>query len=955
MIKKYLKYTFLACFWGLCSQFAKTQALETNPFSIKWNQVKTEHFRVIFPKGLDSVAKNTGLQLENHYLAVSTGLGVKPKPISIILQSNDNESNGFVSNIPRRSEFFNSVPQDYTLAGNNNFINLLSIHEYRHVAQYAKAATGFNKLAQVLFGNMGLTGLAHVSYPSWFWEGDATGTETALSDYGRGRIPNFTVLQRAQLFDNTKPYNYSTAVARSYKQALPNHYVLGYYLTNYMKEKYGANVWDKLLYKQNHTLPLPFGFSKQIKHFTGKSIDKLYGQIMAEAKAELHGTVENRKLYESIPTQSNKYFTSYLYPQPLENGEVLAIKSGLGHIAQIVRLSPDGTEKKIYELGNWNDSFSLSAAQRKVTWAELIPDVRWQRKNYSVVKVLDIDSRQIQVLGTKARFSAPALNSKADYVVAVETMEDASQKLVVINAVSGYRWKEIAARPGQSFLHPSWGKGDESILVIKLEKGKKSLVSYHLDSGKEQLIFEAGNQNIAVPKAVANYVLYNNAQNGIDEIFAYDNLSKKHFQLSYSRHGAYNAQPSIDGKMLYFNDFTKDGYKIVKVPFEVTEQLLTKLPDTQPAYVFAKWMENEPKKFDNKVDINSLEVKPYSKWNILNVFNWGPVFSPDASSASIGLQSQDLLSTTAISVDLGYDPQERQKNYQASISYEGFFPIIDLSFVQAGRQTLLPKGSLRNQPEDLKDRWQQRSVALGISLPFTFFNNAFRQKLLLSTSIAHTEGIGYDLPSRYFFTEVGNATLQTVNGLLSFSRLKKTAKRDLGPRWGQSLLLYFKNTPFGSGLHSYQQAAQVSFIFPGMARHDNLRLKANFIRNAFNNTYFFASPVAWARGYGSRLSHRLSTFSLDYQFKIADPDLSIGRLLHVQRLKANLFADHSQGYFVDNKNQKLNQNFNSIGLDLSSVFNFMRFQLPVDAGIRFAYLPQESKIRIMPLLLEIPL
>src|SRR5687768_4520781 len=137
-----------------------------------------------------------------------------PRKIAVILQNQSSVSNGFVSILPRRSEFFTMPPQDYNFIGTNDWLNLLAAHEFRHVVQYQHATRGFNKLIYYLFGSTTLAGLSQAAVPQWFWEGDAVATETALTPSGRGRIPNFSLVFKTNLMEG-RTFNYHKQYLRS--------------------------------------------------------------------------------------------------------------------------------------------------------------------------------------------------------------------------------------------------------------------------------------------------------------------------------------------------------------------------------------------------------------------------------------------------------------------------------------------------------------------------------------------------------------------------------------------------------------------------------------------------------------------------------------------------------------------------------------------------------------------
>ena len=117
--------------------------------------------------------------------------------------------------------------------------------------------------------------------PDWFAEGDAVSNETLLSASGRGRIPNFDLGMRANLLAG-RSFNYPKAVAGSYLDNVPNHYVLGYFLTTYLKRTYGPDVWSRVLNRNFHRFPLPFAFSASIKAETGLRTEELYDKTMAD-------------------------------------------------------------------------------------------------------------------------------------------------------------------------------------------------------------------------------------------------------------------------------------------------------------------------------------------------------------------------------------------------------------------------------------------------------------------------------------------------------------------------------------------------------------------------------------------------------------------------------------------------------------------------------------------------
>jgi len=172
-----------------------------------------------------------------HYLYDSTqiSIGERAGKISIFLQNQDTRSNGFVSVAPFRSELFITSPQ-FNFTGTADFLDILTIHEYRHVQQFLNARRGFTGLVAKVFGQIGWATISRLALPQWYWEGDAIVMETALTDAGRGRMPDFT-RQYWALALNDRFYNYEKASAGSFKDFVPDPWHHGYFMVKHLRTK----------------------------------------------------------------------------------------------------------------------------------------------------------------------------------------------------------------------------------------------------------------------------------------------------------------------------------------------------------------------------------------------------------------------------------------------------------------------------------------------------------------------------------------------------------------------------------------------------------------------------------------------------------------------------------------------------------------------------------------------
>ncbi|WP_254244938.1 hypothetical protein [Hymenobacter sp. BRD67] len=384
-MRKLLAGLFLGLFTSSGAFAQSLPIISQNPPALRWQELRSPHFRVLYPAGLDSAAQRTAGRLEAVQSPEGSTLGVQARPIAVVMQNQTTVSNAFVTFLPRHAEFFTTPDQGQGL-GTVDWLDGLVVHEFRHVNQFDKARQGFGRVVVPLLGNGGL-GVAAVGVPQWFFEGDAVGSETALTRSGRGRIPYFGVGLRANLLDG-RLYSYQKAVNGSLRDNVPDWYVLGYYLTSYAKAHYGPDVWSRVL-DQYYRFPFyPFSFSNSLRRTTGLRVEDLYARTMHELDSTWRGAQAARlarepafpPVHELAGQAVTRVFTQYQYPQYVNDSTVLALKSGLGDIQRLVLLGRHGRERRVFTVGSLNIPEMLSVGGGRAVWPEFRQNPRWGSK-----------------------------------------------------------------------------------------------------------------------------------------------------------------------------------------------------------------------------------------------------------------------------------------------------------------------------------------------------------------------------------------------------------------------------------------------------------------------------------------------------------------------------------------------------------------------------------------------
>ncbi|HET9487387.1 MAG TPA: hypothetical protein VFO54_08135, partial [Chryseosolibacter sp.] len=894
--------------------------------------------------------------------AEARSLGTVPRRISVILQNQSSVSNGFVSILPRRSEFYTMPTQDYNFIGTNDWLDLLTVHEYRHVVQYQHATRGFNKGIYYLFGSISLAGMAQIAAPSWFWEGDAVVAETAFTPSGRGKIPNFSLLMKSNLLEGRK-FNYNKQHLRSYKHNIPDHYVLGFHMVSYLRRKTNdPEIWGKVTARSWSVPFLPFAFSNAIKKETGMHVTDLYDEMADDLAMQWKKELDDLELTPlvRVNTRQGKAYTDYLYPQPLSDGSILAMKKGIGDIEQFVLLKKD--EEKVFTPGQMNDTGMLSAEGSRVVWNEYGYDPRWRVRNYSQVKTYDLSSGKRKRIGPRrSRYGGAAITSGGDKIVTVETDTEYKTALVVLDAVKGNVIKKFDNPQNIFYSMPRWSGDGNSIAVLKTVEGGKTISLINFDSGESRDLLPVGQENVGYPVLHGDYLLFNSPVTGIDNIFAVDLTTGKRFQVTSSRFGAYNPAVTDDGKTLVYNDQTKDGMDVVSMVFDPASWRPFQ-PGRKASLFFQHLVEQEghPDIFQNVPAKTNLHRRYRQISGIVNPYNWGLTVESDLTEASVGILSRDILSTTSLGVGYYFDISERTSALRAELSYQGWFPIIDVSASLSSRSvneggatfydTLVNPAA--SETRDVIFEWKEKNIQAGLRVPLITTSSKFHGSLEIGNSVGLTQvsdfenniGDGGRFVPRgddraYFYRDyIDNGELLYNHFSVFAYRLLKRSRRDINSKWGQQLQIESFETPFKikDDFNGRLFSAFGILFFPGVARHHSLWVYGGWQHTKFeqvSQNYVFRNQLPTPRGQSVSRFESFYSLSANYTLPIWYPDLALGPVVNFQRLRANLFYDYGYG---ESPLFGSSAEYSSVGIEAKVDINILRFAPQFDIGVRFS-------------------
>lgn len=886
-----------------------------NPAAKKWYQIETPQVQVIFPEGTHHLANRVVNTVLKVYESADRTMQADIRPISIILQNDQLNSNGFVTWAPWRSEYYTTPPQDNDVI---HWLDLLAVHESRHVIQLSKLNQGMTKVMYYLLGEQGVGLALGLTIPPWWLEGDATLTETLLTDAGRGRLPFFNMRVRAQLMQDSL-YSYEKASFGSYKDYVPGIYHQGYFMNTYARRHYGAHVWDSTLALAGKKFLWPFRFSTALKNTAGVSTTDLYKLSYTEIDSlweVKNEQVDSSYASKPVTTGKRKTFTDYTLPRFHTPDRLVAVKSGYADVPQIVALT-DSTEEVLTKTGPVMTD-QLSSNGKHIVWAETYPDVRWGYRNFSDIIIWDSATEKRKRLTKQARLFAPDISPDGKKIVAVEVDSAARSHLVVLDARTGEVQSRRTVGYEEQIKTPRWNQHSDRIVFVHYTSEGNALVVTDTSLSTNEQRLPPSKAFIADPVLHEGTLYFRAPFDGRDNLYAL--ADDQLFQLTTTKTGIFSPDISNDGHQVTYREYTQSGSRIHISPVdELMWRPEKDITDVGLDY-YKSLTAQEDTHILQHVPDSTYAFTKYPKWkHLINFHSWQPaaygineMSEPTLGAALIG---QNKLSSSFTVLDYSYDPAAKVHRVGAEWRYAGWYPEISLGsdyfFLQ--EQQI----SVNSEPVGGQfNIWQQQ---LQISLPLRLTRGYWRQWLNLAASArwrhVQFDGGGYTFDWHYF-----PAGLRA-----SYTIQSPTAKRDVAPRWGMSVSGGVNTLLNGDGIH-YRGFARL--FWPGIGKHHSFRTAAS-IQQQDSPNFALANNQRLPRGYfvdGFLSGYQLSA---DYELPLMYPDWDLWFLWYLQRVRVNVFYDYANGTV-----RGLPYELQSAGTDWLFDVNLLRYWFEIELGVR---------------------
>lgn len=937
-----LKQGFILFIFFLASLSLSAQYYNTgqDPAGIKWLQIKTDRFKIIYPERYGNEGKEFARALEKAYSEMSSLYPAAGKfRIPVVIHNYTTQANGYVAWAPKRMEIY-PTPEQNSIPLDNNA--QLAYHELTHVFQMETLNSGFSGVMSVLAGQQ-FPGLVASLVPLWLLEGDAVYNESVFTESGRGRSASFQKYLKALTLEKGRMYKYDKLLNGSWKHFVPDYYQTGFQMVTWARTNYDPSVWNKAL---KFTANAPFfadPLNLSLIHNTRKT-ERLLARETFDTLASIWRKEKdnnNPQSYETLNPPKGKNYINYYSPVKISENTYAVIKTSLSDPPAIVLINSSGkTEQKIQSPGNIYP-YVISGGRKILVWVETQPDARWANRNYSVIKIMDTRDRNIKQLSWKSRFMSAAISPDAKMIAASENTTGNRNNLVLINAATGRIIKSVPV-PGNEYLQKlQWSADGTKISMISLTAQGEGIMSFSpADMSWEKLLPEspADYQSAVIRNDSLFFV---SSESGTENVYVMP-PDRQILMITNSFFGAIDPLP--DGNNIVFCDYSSSGNNICFAPIKTENGKI--LPGTMKSGFLINRIE-KPDITGVTDPVINYTPERYKKWqHLFHFHSWMPFYAdideikadPLAVRPGFTIFSQNHLSTLTTSA--GYEYYDKLHKFHSTLRWEGWYPVYETRIDYGDRPAIFKTSNNASDPAEIRPGILFTNT---LSLPLQFSSGKFRQFLQPSFSSFYQNNYIYiKEDSTYDYGQ------NQLTGRLYFHNTRVSSMRDIYPRLAQVVDLNFSLYPFDRDFYGSVTTLQTAFFFPGIFRNNVIRLR---YENEFQTEAKFLRPnrANFPRGYKDIISGEINFLSFDYKAPLFYPDLNIGSLLYLKRLRAGLYYDYARGinnYYLKRLPSgglgvdyihKYGESFSSYGGELIADFHLLRIPYMVSAGVQASW------------------
>jgi hypothetical protein len=577
---------------------------------LSWRTITTRHFRITYYSTEDEVAQHVATLAEAIYERLSPAVGWSPGGLTeVLLTDQTDDANGSATALPYNAvRLFVTAPDDMSPLGDVDdwYLELLT-HEYTHIL-HTDHIGGLPALVNAILGK---TLAPNQVEPHWLLEGLAVFEESDKTTGGRLRSSMWNMFMRADVLeDNVAPIDVFSNLPRRWPQG-NLWYLYGSFFMKWIAETYGEQAIRHMIDDYGSQI-VPFGVNRSIRRATGHTYEELFpawidtlrriytGQAAAIRARGLREGV--RVTYTGNTAEHPRWLPPSAWPDkagqiayyvddghtrpgywavPLvrnTDGEVLGSREDrrellirspvVGGLSFLPTGAAIYSSLDIYEnLFAYDDLFELRPHVKDPTGLEN-KRIRWTDGARALDPSVSPDGRRV-VFTTNHRGTTYLMMADV-----VPSSRGASAGEAGAHDVGRIRPLLPSPRFDQAYT-PRWAPDNRHVAYSAWRRGgyRDVRIVDTNDGSYVELTHDRAIDGNPVYSADGRYLYFNSDRTGVMNVYAYELATGVLKQVTNAINGAYQPEPSPDGKSLAYIGYTHDGYDVFVIPLDPNQWL----------------------------------------------------------------------------------------------------------------------------------------------------------------------------------------------------------------------------------------------------------------------------------------------------------------------------------------------------------------------------------------------
>jgi hypothetical protein len=293
-----LIFTLLLASGLTCSAFAQVYSNQFRPHNQDWQELKTDHFRIIYPAKSSEYALRTARILELQYDSVQDLVGGRLSGFPVVLHAENDRSNGFVTPLNFRSEVDIAPLKGKAMNPvSGDWLELVLPHELVHALHMSVNPASLTSIIGLFSPDFRRA--VHTAAPLGILEGIAVEYEShgIFEGGGRGNYPYFSNRFNSNFMSDQRWSMGQLVHVSSRTLPYDRHYVGSYEFTHWVQNQYGEDTFKNTIDFHYKWPFLGFGFA--LRNTTGHWPRSLYRSF----KEDLSGR-ETERISDLVASRS---------------------------------------------------------------------------------------------------------------------------------------------------------------------------------------------------------------------------------------------------------------------------------------------------------------------------------------------------------------------------------------------------------------------------------------------------------------------------------------------------------------------------------------------------------------------------------------------------------------------------------------------------------------------------